>query len=206
MEVERENIFAVHSMLHLIFHRNKNQHANSKWWKWLSILKRTTLKLGKSLRYESSRTKTVTSTEVYKRYLATQVVPECYLAFSTVVADGQFSTLGMVLLATLAHLLKAAGIERKLSRASRVRKLGGVLPHEMKLSKNEDVGEVLKRDPDLLQGSSSAQMQYSPTEDTSSRGFSLEGQRTATNADDRKSKKKSRKRKDAIDDLFDGLL
>ncbi|KAI5804034.1 hypothetical protein DFH27DRAFT_390375 [Peziza echinospora] len=36
-------------LLHLVFHRNRNQHHSSKWWKHLSILKRTLHKLTQKL-------------------------------------------------------------------------------------------------------------------------------------------------------------
>lgn len=39
----------VGQLLHLLFHRNKNQHHTQKWWKWLSILRRSIIKL---LNYE----------------------------------------------------------------------------------------------------------------------------------------------------------
>lgn len=54
---------AVHSMLHLIFHRNKNQHRRTKWWKWLSILKRATLDLTRS--------------GVKSRFVT--IIPKCYM-------------------------------------------------------------------------------------------------------------------------------
>ena len=30
---------------HLLYHRNKNQHRQSMWWKWFSLLKRCVSKL-----------------------------------------------------------------------------------------------------------------------------------------------------------------
>jgi ribonuclease MRP protein subunit RMP1 len=46
--MDSQEILAIHSILHLIFHRNKNQHHGAKWWKWLSVLKRATLDLARS--------------------------------------------------------------------------------------------------------------------------------------------------------------
>lgn len=79
--METEEVFAVHSMLHLIYHRNKNQHGKTKWWKWLSILKRVTLNLARSLDQKLLRPydEIDSSIESHKRYMAMQVVPKCYL-------------------------------------------------------------------------------------------------------------------------------
>lgn len=65
--MDSQEILAVHSILHLIFHRNKNQHHRTKWWKWLSILKRATLDLTRSNAVES------------QKHLATYVIPRCYM-------------------------------------------------------------------------------------------------------------------------------
>lgn len=76
--MEADEILAVHSMLHLIFHRNKNQHGRMKWWKWLSILKSVTGNLSACLNSDSPSEREL-SAESHKRYLTTLVVPRCYL-------------------------------------------------------------------------------------------------------------------------------
>ena len=35
----------VSDVLHLLFHRNKNQHRSAPWWKWLALLRRAVRKL-----------------------------------------------------------------------------------------------------------------------------------------------------------------
>ena len=79
--MEVEQVSAVHSMLHLVFHRNKNQHGRTRWWKWLSILKRLTLNLAKSLEQKSSLlySENDSPVDMYKRHLAMHVAPRCYL-------------------------------------------------------------------------------------------------------------------------------
>ena len=74
-----EKLQAIHSLLHLVFHRNKNQHANSKWWKWLSLLKRTTLKLATAFADLEAFNTLEISIDSYKQYLRAHVVPRCYL-------------------------------------------------------------------------------------------------------------------------------
>lgn len=66
-----KEVLSVHVMLHLIFHRNKNQHRRTKWWKWLSILKRATADLAQSL--------ATGAVEPQKQHLATHIIPRCFL-------------------------------------------------------------------------------------------------------------------------------
>lgn len=71
----------VYMTLHLVYHRNKNQHRNSKWWKWLSILKRSTLKLAMDVEeLDNDIDGTIESRiKTRARYLLSEVVPKCYL-------------------------------------------------------------------------------------------------------------------------------
>lgn len=79
IEVDAGKINAIHSMLHLIYHRNKNQHGTSKWWKWLSILKRASLKLLKALECDTPYNRPNLPVDTYKEYLAIYAIPRCYL-------------------------------------------------------------------------------------------------------------------------------
>ncbi|KAF9892201.1 hypothetical protein FE257_002607 [Aspergillus nanangensis] len=202
--MDADKLFLVHSMLQLIFHRNKNQHGKSKWWKWLSILKRTTLKLANSLEYGEPGP----SAHVYRGYLATQVVPKCYLAFSTVVADGQFSTLGTVLLATLSRLAKVTRIDREL-KARQTQRPRAQIPARG-TPKGEDVGEVLSRPIEStskeVMNPSGARASHGSSKSRQGVGeVGLKKKKENSSVDSRNPKKKRRK-VDAIDDLFDGLL
>ncbi|KAJ5545351.1 hypothetical protein N7535_006259 [Penicillium sp. DV-2018c] len=175
--MDTKEILAVHSMLHLIFHRNKNQHHRAKWWKWLSILKRATLDL-------------VRSDVESQKHLATQIIPRCYIAFSTVVADNQFSTLGVVLLSALARLSKLTGISHQMRiKASNPKK---AIPVTAKV----DLGERVRRADDVLPVKMLGEVKVpkekakeKPEKDSASKAPS-----------------KKKKKKNAIDDLFSGLL
>ncbi|CAG7940880.1 unnamed protein product [Penicillium nalgiovense] len=172
-----DEILAVHSMLHLIFHRNKNQHRRTKWWKWLSILKRATLDFARP---------------GVKSYLATHVIPRCYIAFSTVVADNQFSTLGVVLLAVLARLSKITGISHQ--------KMEPVTTKSKMTVAKEDLGERICR----IDTAPLAPVKKSHSDSKISKEKSTE-----KSTDDGVSKttwKKKKKKKNAIDDLFSGLF
>ncbi|KAJ5237853.1 hypothetical protein N7489_007944 [Penicillium chrysogenum] len=181
-----DEILAVHSMLHLIFHRNKNQHRRTKWWKWLSILKRATLDFARS---------------GVKSHLATHVIPRCYIAFSTVVADNQFSALGVVLLAVLARLSKITGISHQKMEPATTKS-------RMTVAK-EDLGERIRRidnaplAPVKISHADSKVSRVSkekPTEKSAEYTESTEDGVSKTTS------KKKKKKKNAIDDLFSGLF
>ncbi|KAL7271685.1 Ribonuclease MRP protein subunit rmp1 [Rhizina undulata] len=100
-------------LLHLLFHRNKNQHHSGKWWKWFGMLRRNTRKLVDELEEEgvSEGRCNEEESKVEKRvvYLRRVLVPSCYTAFTSVIANTQFSSLGMVLLAVLAKIHSIIG-------------------------------------------------------------------------------------------------
>ncbi|KAJ5825512.1 hypothetical protein N7474_002650 [Penicillium riverlandense] len=192
--MDATEIHAVHSMLHLVFHRNKNQHQRAKWWKWLSLLKHTTLDLAQSL--DGAR---LNVAESHRQHLVTHLIPRCYLAFTTVVADNQFSALGIVLMATLARIVKAAGINLGRPTATRTKKS---LQKTTTITPVEDLGEQMRRGDDN-QGQATGRAPSDPR---------VDGQRQSAESTDgptkrtTKTKTKTKKRKNAIDDLFSGLL
>ncbi|KAJ5822903.1 hypothetical protein N7447_005243 [Penicillium robsamsonii] len=197
--MDSKEILAVHSTLHLIFHRNKNQHRRTKWWKWLSILKRATLDLARS---------------GVKSHLATHIIPRCYIAFSTVIADNQFSTLGIVLLATLARLSKITGISHQL-KVQPVASKSKPTPVVAK----EDLGERIRRIDDapltrpvkVLQSESKvSKVPKVPKVPKVSKVSKVSKEKKSTEklTEDGVSKPtlKKKKKKNAIDDLFSGLF
>ncbi|RAL07721.1 uncharacterized protein BO97DRAFT_408730 [Aspergillus homomorphus CBS 101889] len=204
--MDAEKLLAIHSILHLLFHRNKNQHGNTKWWKWLATLKRTTLKLAMSidrLPYVGDQ---------YKHYLAHNIIPKCYLVFSTVVADGQFSTLGTVLLATLARLAKVTGIHKVLRKPARTGDIAPTLGRSNKCIK-EDTGTIILRSrqspgPLILpdHGDLNGLGRMTGLKNTRSLPSSSQGCEDTDKKNQTQKKTKKKKRKDAIDDLFDSLL
>ncbi|CAG8937419.1 unnamed protein product [Penicillium salamii] len=200
---------AVHSILHLIFHRNKNQHHRTKWWKWLSMLKRATLDLAQPL--------SVASAEAQKQYLAAHLIPRCYVyvlnlkrrggtnccsrAFSTVVADNQFSTLGVVLMAALARLSKITGISQEMkkhSTASKVQKSNS-------MPQKEDLGERIRR-VEPAPTSSTHPVQVSQPDKAENKAEVQEKPADKVRSAEKSAKKTKKKKKNAIDDLFSGLF
>ncbi|KAL6231465.1 hypothetical protein BDW75DRAFT_44375 [Aspergillus navahoensis] len=200
--MEQDELFRIYSMLHLIFHRNRNQHGKTKWWKWLSILKRAVRNLAMSL--SSSKQGDFRTAEFYRRYLADRVLPRCYLAFSIVIADVQFSALGTVLLATLAQLSKSTGIDKEFNLQFPVETSHEPVPasHTGAPTEMEDIGEALSRsveESEVVQGSE-MQQTLQPVLTVSNKP------KASKTLDTTKPRKKKNQKKNAIDDLFDGLL
>ncbi|KAJ5882189.1 uncharacterized protein N7529_000861 [Penicillium soppii] len=188
--MDSKEILAVHSMLHLIFHRNKNQHHRTTWWKWLSMLKRATADLARSLDADA------TSVESQKQHLAAHIIPRCYMAFSTVVADNQFSTLGIVLMAALARLSKVTGISREMKMQVAP---GKTTKKASPVTMTEDLGERVCREDDALM--TRPVHASRPVDKKSASKEKPEKDRSSS-----KSVKKTKKKKNAIDDLFSGLF
>lgn len=127
-----------------------------------------------------------------------QVETNCFLsAFSTVVADNQFSTLGIVLLAALARLSKITGISHQL-------KMQTVSKSKIIPVAKEDLGERIRRidtvplAPVRISQSVSKASKVSMVSE-------VEEKPTEKPKDVSKTTKK-KKKKNAIDDLFSGLF
>ncbi|KAF3483592.1 uncharacterized protein GIQ15_02916 [Arthroderma uncinatum] len=230
------DVRAIHRTLHLLYHHNKNQHRCTKWWKWLSMLKRWTLNLECEIE-KIEKFEDVLGDDgnkdghpfaaVWKimSYLRDELVPRCYRAFSTVVADIQFSSLGVVLVATLAEVFKVVQINTdELSKLSRV--LGGekqpftIISKSNTIIASEDFGEVIRRSEAISRTDAKAESTVSRIgEDEKKKKKSAIEKSTKRKPEDdtmpasldkpeclKKEKKKKKKRKvNAIDDIFAGL-
>ncbi|KAH8821500.1 hypothetical protein F5884DRAFT_850727 [Xylogone sp. PMI_703] len=161
----------VHDLLNLANHRNKNQHRLSKWWKEFSQLRRHIGKLIAELSdpdlrfvHESSSTPPASSSKkklkqekidrgnesrdrVERRvaFLEDILVPKCYMAFSNVVADNQYSALGLLLLGCLARVQKAIKPLRKSVEVETGLAVANDIPVPSKAGEI-DLGEKISRD------------------------------------------------------------
>ncbi|KAI9368003.1 hypothetical protein BJX61DRAFT_537600 [Aspergillus egyptiacus] len=206
--MDEDEIHRVHSILHLIFHRNRNQHGRAKWWKWLSILKRTVWKLALSLSTNSEAVSgTASSAEFYKQYLSERVVPRCYWAFSVVVADVQFATLGTILLATLARLAKSTGIGMELKPRAVIESTSGNVSSSptMIIKGKEDLGEALARDEVLLNVTTGS-VAHQPSQPSLADSAVTPSEPGISNGLEAGKPKKRKKKKNVIDDLFDRFI
>jgi ribonuclease MRP protein subunit RMP1 len=74
MEIEVVQLQAVSRILQSIHHRNKNQHGQSTWWKWLAMLKRCVGNLVKELERKDSK-----RTRARMEYMRENLLPKCYV-------------------------------------------------------------------------------------------------------------------------------
>jgi ribonuclease MRP protein subunit RMP1 len=99
-------------LLHLLFHRNKNQHRLLKWWQWLSTLRRNLTKLLAehdlitNAKTTPNRNAAVVKFKDRVAFMRTVVVPSAYTAFGSVIESRVFAPLGMVLIGVLARVWK----------------------------------------------------------------------------------------------------
>ncbi|KAI9718972.1 MAG: hypothetical protein M1812_003857 [Candelaria pacifica] len=129
-------------ILHLLSHRNRNQHRVSKWWRWFSMLRRSVGKFLCEL-HSSDGKRSIARLE----YMREILIPKCHLAFSSVVADNQFSALGLVLLSSLARISKLIGSGRQVHTAKQPDPVNGSgLIADPLTSRGQDLGEVVSRD------------------------------------------------------------
>lgn len=74
IDIDIAQLQAVLDILHLLQHRNKNQHRHSIWWQWMSMLKRCVGKLiieltGQDIKHAQARV----------LYMRKYLIPKCYL-------------------------------------------------------------------------------------------------------------------------------
>ncbi|EGD90214.1 hypothetical protein H112_02686 [Trichophyton rubrum D6] len=230
------DIRSIHRTLHLLYHHNKNQHRCTKWWKWLNMLRRWTLNLACEIE-KIEKFEDVLGADgsdehpfapVWKimRYLHDELIPRCYRAFSTVVADVQFCSLGIALLATLAEVFNVVQINKgELSNiASELGDEKGpeTIPRSASnVTVDEDFGEVIRRSEvdshvrttvDTVVSTDgeavTKKKRKSCFDKSMKRKVDYDTSMTASlgEADSSKEKKKKKKRKvNVIDDIFAGL-
>ena len=162
----------------------------------------------------------VASAGSYRRHLAVYVAPRCYLyvlnrehpvhlrvdanlvlnrAFSTVVADAQFSALGMVLLSTLSSLTKAAGIDYQDMNCQPPSTKGLAKERERKDDTNNNNNHVLRPGKEDFG-------QVVHREHTSACNHGPEPMTKDLQKAKTKAPKPKKPKKNAIDDLFEGLI
>ncbi|GAB7347728.1 hypothetical protein MBLNU459_g5281t1 [Dothideomycetes sp. NU459] len=122
------------SILHLVHHRNRNQHRRSPWYRPFSLFRRH---LATLLHHHSSLAEPAVATStLHRRRRAADraataaaiaralpfwhdvLVPRAARAFGQLVADGRFAVLGAVLGAALAQAAARLGVVARLERAA----------------------------------------------------------------------------------------
>lgn len=98
-------------IIHLIYHRNRNQHRLLIWWKHFNIIHRKLRQIVKLFierdEANNQKKKTLKENEIVKvsNYLIRKkVLSKAYYEFNGIIALGQFLTLGLALVASLSKI------------------------------------------------------------------------------------------------------
>ncbi|KAB8291800.1 hypothetical protein EYC80_006592 [Monilinia laxa] len=236
---QHTHLVALTQLLHLTHHRNKNQHRLSKWYISFGTLRRQVARLlsvvPEYVIESQSRGKVKGKARERKereerelqglvKFIGEEVVPGCYLAFSQLVADNQYATLGLMLMGCLARLYKVLGNLRVLT-AEEIAEKAGTVKETAKVNEpevGEDLGEKIVRDapvPGVTESNSDVEEEVK--DDTEVKILKQKKRKPEGEGSDKKTSKlssldstpakpakKKRKKKggDAFDDLFDGLI
>ncbi|QLG73885.1 hypothetical protein HG535_0F03970 [Zygotorulaspora mrakii] len=92
-------------LLHLLYHRNKNQHRVAHWWRYINILKRNCSEVleviqKKVIDKEFDFAKLYQIINKFKK----KILPKIYYEFNGIIALGQFVTLGVILVCLLSRV------------------------------------------------------------------------------------------------------
>ena len=225
-KVDSERLEQSLDLLHVIYHRNLNQHRRSVWWRHFSVFRRQFIGIIREIRsmnevptthLERSRKKIIdeeTRSKILQRrnLWRDTLVPKWQNSFSQIVADGRFAALGLVLIAVLAQACQIVGITQDYDdlRQMEIEKVleefgkeewNDAPRHSVEQNgSGEDMGEVITRgklETNFLPDETLPPAITEPSKDK-------KGQLLA-HAKGSKPARKKRKTANAIDDLFGGL-
>jgi hypothetical protein len=229
---DEQSLRQLADLLHLFHFRNKNQHRHSIWWRSFSTFRQQLNYLIKDI----SLTTDVPSTHLARVRKRSQDAKVCTRllertifwqdvlltkwqhTFSQLVADGRFTVLGVVLIASLAQVCAITGITADLEDLGQAEvekvleefaKEDWNLGPQVKWSTEvEDLGQVVRREEAVRSVPNAGSHDTAhPNESQKSYGAAVE---TTTGhtlfAAKGKGHDRKRKRRDVIDDLFSDLF
>lgn len=143
--IERlENEFGI---LHLIYHRNHNQHRVAVWWKLLDMLHRNVRKILAKLRSINETKKILRKDRLYQeavniaRHMVNKgLFKKASYDFNGIIALGQFVPLGLVLVANLSAIYTVVA---ELADANIGQLLKPAVPQKRNVCDPDDVGEEI---------------------------------------------------------------
>lgn len=150
---QKDKLKQEYGILHLIYHRNYNQHRVLIWWKYLNIIHRNVRKILKILvdlelikNSHQIRHKEQQILDIIKYMMKKRVFTKAYYEFNGIIALGQFVTLGLALVGNLSKiyciLQSIKGVDQICKRQTI--KETSVVPHEH--WGTDDVGEIVDLD------------------------------------------------------------
>ncbi|KUJ20163.1 uncharacterized protein LY89DRAFT_716595 [Mollisia scopiformis] len=234
--IAKQELTSITQILQLTHHRNKNQHRLAKWWKPFSVLRRNISELLAEVDALETAEKFSTgekggryvrdAREVVERrveFVEVWVLEKAFVAFSTVVKDLQYASLGLLLLGMLAKIkavIRPLGREKMEDEEEVEVETDG--PEQFTDAsgdpqEKQDLGEVVRREElaGVLREEEKDEEEVDvvlktpkPKETKNEVKIASESE-VETQAKKRskeEKKKKKRKRGDAFDDLFDSII
>lgn len=178
-----------YAILHLVWHRNKNQHRALHWWRYFNMLHRHVRAI---LNAHLLRMPAQVATRI-ARLRRKKIMDKAYWEFNGIIALGQFVTLGLTLVGALAKIwsiLCPAGVKR----APLAGHQAGVTPIA-----DDDMGEEVL--PNALP--EPQRLPPIPKQPSSPKPSALLKRLLDINdISGKKRKKKSKKKRSEIDDIF----
>lgn len=213
-------------LMHLVHHRNKNQHRRSIWWRHFSTFRRQLNSLVSEVQslhevptthLQRSRKKAQdleTKEIISKRteFWRDALVPKWHTSFSQIVTDGRFAVLGLILIAVLAQTCQATGInsgfdeaevveaEEALHNLEGAREEPVAKTAETTTHDGEDLGEAIDREEITGEGKKGEVSQQTTLAKHRAGSERLKSSMTSSTL-----ARKRRKKGNAIDDLFSNL-
>ncbi|CDO94012.1 unnamed protein product [Kluyveromyces dobzhanskii CBS 2104] len=196
----------------LLYHRNKNQHKTSVWWKQLNILKRNVahvVPLLESLVYKGVRhDKDLLKIHSLLHAILKLQIKKMYYDFNGVISLGQFVTLGVVLVGALARIYKIyssvydslasefyrVGCVKKSVSGAQQLMLDKKVRTALEAIVDEEIGELIEEESSTQSSMASSKRSKENVNTTTTKA--------SWTKEAKKSKKKKLKKKSAIDDLF----
>lgn len=201
-----------YGILHLIYHRNHNQHRVLIWWKYLNIIHRHVRKILKFLidlelikNSQKIRQKKQQILDIIKYLIKRKVFTKAYYEFNGIIALGQFVTLGLALLGNLSKIYCILRSFKGVDIICKPNIIDEAPVIHLEQSGIDDLGEIV----DLDKGSENLQLKRKFAVDDESKGTKETG---INEIDDlfstKKTKTKSKKKighTDPMDDIFKDL-
>jgi hypothetical protein len=232
----RNEIQNLSQLSNLLYHRNKNQHRRSHWWRHFNVFRRQLRSISTELGKQTPSARggnTIQDSELSERLQQrlrtwTEVyVVKWYGAFSQVLAEKRFVPLGLVLLAILGKACALLGVLEDLVsdgddgvgrslEAHADSNLNYPNASEILATSNEDMfgdlGVVVARDDAYLETVQQPRAEdgFRPKSKPKSSPMTKEMEVKSPHAGDSEStllvkRKKTKRKGNAIDDLFDSL-
>ncbi|CCC69302.1 hypothetical protein NCAS_0C03120 [Naumovozyma castellii] len=185
-------------LLHLVYHRNKNQHHVAVWWKRFNMLKRncgSVLELHLQDRGNKSKIRYIKLYHLLHSMIKKQL-SKTYYEFNGIIALGQFVTLGVVLIGLLSRIyclyIKLYRIfEETFKSLGLIAPKNGSRKQEMNRTEKilesmvqEEVGEEVIIEETIIEPRQNEEMEFQSNKKKS------------------KKKEKKKKKKSAIDSIF----